>query len=82
VKSYPSGPVRWKESWIRPLLMSEGPRPFRRIIAARRLDIVHHQVEGRCGGRFAGGLFGLPDDDMRAAAKLEDGKIVVGEYRA
>jgi hypothetical protein len=57
------------------------PKAFRRIIAARRLDIVHHQVEGRCGaGRRR--LFGLPDDDMGAAAKLEDGKIVVGEYRA
>ena len=57
------------------------PKAFRRIIAARRLDIVHHQVEGRCGaGRRR--LFGLSDDDMRAAAKLEDGEAVIGKYRA
>jgi hypothetical protein len=26
-------------------------------------------------------LFRLPDDNMCAAAKLEDGKAIVGEYR-
>jgi hypothetical protein len=58
-----------------------GSKAFRLIIAARRLDIVHHQVEGRCGpGRRR--LFRLPDDDMRAATKLEDGEAVTGEYRA
>jgi hypothetical protein len=58
-----------------------GLKPFRRIIAARRLDIVDHQVEGRCG---TGGwrLFDLPDNNVRAAAKLEDGKAVIGEDRA
>jgi hypothetical protein len=57
------------------------PKAFRRVIAARSLDIVHHQVERRCGtgGRL---LFCLPDNDMRAAAQLEDGKVVAGEYRA
>jgi hypothetical protein len=56
------------------------PKAFGHVIAARRLDIVHHQVEGRCGtGRRR--PFRFPDDDMRAAAKLEDGEAVVGEYR-
>jgi hypothetical protein len=56
-------------------------KAFCGIIAACRLDIVHHQVEGRCGtGRWR--LFGLPDDNMRAATKLEDGEAVIGEYRA
>jgi hypothetical protein len=27
-------------------------------------------------------MFGFPYDNMRAAAKLEDGEAVVGEYRA
>ena len=58
-----------------------GPEAFRRVIAARRLDIVHHQVEGRCG-TGPRRLFRLPDDDMRAAAKLEDGEVMVGEDRA
>jgi hypothetical protein len=57
-----------------------GPKAFRRIIAARRLDIVHHQVEGR-GGTSGRRLLCLPDDDMRAAAKLEYGEAVIGEYR-
>jgi hypothetical protein len=58
-----------------------GSKAFRGIIAARRLDIVHHQVEGRRGtGPWR--LFGLPDDNMRAPTKLEDGEAVVGEYRA
>jgi len=57
------------------------PKAFRRIIAACPFDIVHHQVEGRRGtGRRR--LFRLPDDDMRAAAKLEDGEAIIGEYRA
>ncbi len=58
-----------------------GPKAFRRVIAARRLDIVHHQIERRCGtGRRR--LLRLPDDDVRAATKLEDCEAVVGEYRA
>ena len=57
-----------------------GPKAFCRIIAASRLDIVHHQVEGRCRtGCWR--LFRLPDDEMRTATKLEDCKILVGEYR-
>jgi hypothetical protein len=58
-----------------------GPKAFRRIIAARRLDVVHHQVKGRCGTDRRR-LFRFPDDNMRAAAKLEDGEAVVSEYRA
>lgn len=58
-----------------------GPEAFRSIIAARRLDIVHHQVERR-RGTGCRRLFRLPDDDMRAAAKLENGEAVVCEYRA
>ena len=45
-----------------------GSKAFRGIIAARRLDIVHHQVEGRGTGRWR--LFDFPDNNMRAAAKL------------
>jgi hypothetical protein len=58
-----------------------GSKAFRRIIAARSLDIVDHQVKGRCGAARRR-LFRLPDDNMRAAAKLEDGEAVAGEYRA
>jgi len=57
-----------------------GPKAFRRIITARRLDIVYHQIEGRGGaGRWR--LFRLSDHDMRAAAQFEDGEAVIGEYR-
>jgi len=58
-----------------------GPKAFRRIIATRRLDIVHHQVEGR-RGTARRRLFRLPDDDMRAATKFEDCEAVISEYRA
>ena len=54
---------------------------FGRIITASRLDIVHHQVEGRCGAELWR-LFRLSDDHMRAAAKFQNGKVVIGEYRA
>jgi hypothetical protein len=80
VKLYPSG--REVEGVVDPASDDlGGPKGFCRIIAARRLDIVHHQVEGRCAtGRRR--LLRLPDDDMRAAAKLEDGEVLVGEDRA
>jgi hypothetical protein len=58
-----------------------GAKAFGRIIAASRLDIVHHQVEGRRGtGRRR--LSRLPDDDVRTAAQLKDCELVIGEYRA
>src|SRR4051794_8911422 len=58
-----------------------GSEAFRCIIPARRLDIVHHQIEGCCGtARWR--LFRLPDHDMRAAAWFKDGEAVIGEYRA
>jgi len=58
-----------------------GPKAFRLIIAARRLDIVHHQVEGR-GGTGRRRLLRLPNDNMRATAKLENREVVAGEYWA
>jgi hypothetical protein len=51
------------------------------IVAASRLDIVHHQVEGRCGSGLRR-LFRLSHDDMCAAAELEDGEVGVLENRA
>jgi hypothetical protein len=58
-----------------------GRKTFRRIITARRLDIVYHQIEGRGGaGRWR--LFRLSDHDMRAAPQLEDGETVIGKDRA
>jgi hypothetical protein len=58
-----------------------GPKAFRRIITARRLDIIHHQIEGRGGaGRWR--LLRPSDDDMRTAAQLEDGEAVIDKDRA
>src|SRR5215469_1708942 len=51
------------------------------IIAASCLDIVDHQVEGGHGAGFKG-VLRLPDDDMRAAAELEDREVGGGENRA
>ena len=51
------------------------------IIAASRLDIIHHQVEG-CRGAGFRRLFRFSYDDMRAAAELEDCEVSVGKNRA
>src|SRR6516165_1763145 len=51
------------------------------IIAASRLDIVHHQIKGRRDAGFDG-LLRLSDDDMRAPAKLQDGELGVFKNRA
>jgi hypothetical protein len=58
-----------------------GPEAFISIVSARRLDVVHHQIERR-GRAGCWRLFRLPDDHMRAAAKLKNGQAVIGEYRA
>jgi hypothetical protein len=58
-----------------------GPKAFCRIITTRRLDIVHHQVEGRRSTGFRR-LSCLSHDDMSAAAEFEDGKVGIGENRA
>jgi hypothetical protein len=58
-----------------------GFETFSGIVAARRLDIIHHQVEG-CRGADFQWLFRFPYDDMGAAAELKDGKVGIGENRA
>jgi len=58
-----------------------GPEAFGHVIAASRVDIVHHQVEG-CRGSGFWCLCRFSDDDMRASAKLQDRKFGVFENRA
>src|SRR5437867_4532036 len=58
-----------------------GAETLRTIITASRLDIVHHQVKGRRGTGLQREI-GLPYDDMRAAAELEDGEVGGGENRS
>jgi hypothetical protein len=58
-----------------------GCETFSRVIAARCIDIVHHQIE-RCRGAGLKRLVRLSYDNMRAAAELENGEVAVGEDRA
>jgi hypothetical protein len=58
-----------------------GCQAFGCIVPSGRFNVVDHQVKG---SRHPGNkrLVRLADDDMRAAAKLEDGKIGVLKNRA
>ena len=58
-----------------------GSKAFGHIIAASRLDIVHHQVEGSREAGFRR-LFPLSYDNVCAAAELEHGEVGVLENRA